>query len=56
MTAERRLRELGIDLPPPRPASANFVRAKQVGNILYVSGMGRRVRMGVVSQGRSDRI
>jgi len=40
MSAERRLRELGIGLPPPRPASANFVRAKQVGNILYVSGHG----------------
>jgi len=40
VSAERRLRELGIDLPPPRPASANFVRAKQAGNILYVSGHG----------------
>jgi len=40
MSAERRLGELGIDLPPPRPASANFVRTKQVGNILYVSGHG----------------
>jgi enamine deaminase RidA (YjgF/YER057c/UK114 family) len=40
MSAERRLGELGIDLPPLRPASANFVRAKQVGNILYVSGHG----------------
>jgi enamine deaminase RidA (YjgF/YER057c/UK114 family) len=40
MSAERRLGELGIDLPPPRPASANFVRAKQVGNLLYVSGHG----------------
>jgi len=40
MSAERRLGELGIDLPPARPASANFVRAKQVGNILYVSGHG----------------
>src|SRR5262245_12149258 len=40
MNAERRLRDLGIDLLPPRPASANFVRAKQVGNVLYVSGHG----------------
>ena len=40
MSAERRLGELGIDLPPPRQASANFVRTKQVGNILYVSGQG----------------
>ena len=40
MSAERRLGELGIDLPPLRLASANFVRTKQVGNILYVSGHG----------------
>src|SRR4029453_8754695 len=40
MSAERRLRELGIDLPPPRTASANFVRAKEVGNISSVSGHG----------------
>ena len=56
MSAERRLRELGIDLPPPSPASANFVRTKQVGNILYVSGHGPSRRDGsrVVGKVGSD--
>ena len=38
--ADRRLTELGITLPPARPPSANFVRAKRVGNLLYVAGQG----------------
>ena len=40
MSAEDRLAELGITLPPARPPSANFVRAKRVGNLLYVAGHG----------------
>jgi enamine deaminase RidA (YjgF/YER057c/UK114 family) len=39
-SAEDRLTELGITLPPARPPSANFVRAKRVGNLLYVAGHG----------------
>jgi enamine deaminase RidA (YjgF/YER057c/UK114 family) len=40
MSAEDRLAELGITLPPACLASANFVRAKRVGNLLYVAGHG----------------
>jgi enamine deaminase RidA (YjgF/YER057c/UK114 family) len=40
MTAETRLTELGIELPPVAPPSGNFVRARQVGNVLYLSGHG----------------
>jgi enamine deaminase RidA (YjgF/YER057c/UK114 family) len=40
MSAEGRLVELGIILPAARPPSGNFVRAKQVGNLLYVAGHG----------------
>jgi enamine deaminase RidA (YjgF/YER057c/UK114 family) len=40
MKAEGRLIERGITLPMARPPSANFVRAKQVGNLLYVAGHG----------------
>jgi len=40
MSAEGRLTELGFALPPARPPSANFVRAKRVGNLLYVAGHG----------------
>jgi enamine deaminase RidA (YjgF/YER057c/UK114 family) len=40
MTAESRLTELGITLPPTRPPVANFVSTKQVGDLLYVAGHG----------------
>jgi len=40
MSAEARLKELGIELPPVPPPVANFVRTRQVGNVLYVSGHG----------------
>ncbi len=38
-SAERRLRELGIELPPaPTPLGA-YVESVQTGNLLYLSGM-----------------
>jgi enamine deaminase RidA (YjgF/YER057c/UK114 family) len=40
MSAETRLKELGIELPEPPPPVANYVRAVQVGNLLYLSGHG----------------
>lgn len=40
MSAEDRLQELGIDLPPVLPPVANFVRARQVGELLFLSGHG----------------
>lgn len=40
MSAEERLQELGIELPPPPEPMANYVRAKQVGNLLFVAGHG----------------
>ncbi len=40
MSAEARLKELGIDLPPVPPPVANFIRARRVDNLLYVSGHG----------------
>ena len=39
MSAERRLKELGISLPaPPAPFGA-YVEAVQTGNLLFLSGM-----------------
>ena len=38
--AEDRLRELGIDLPPVPPPVANFIRTRQAGALLFVSGHG----------------
>jgi enamine deaminase RidA (YjgF/YER057c/UK114 family) len=40
MGAEARLQELGITLPAPLPAVANYVGAVRVGNLLFVSGHG----------------
>lgn len=40
MAAEDRLRELGIELPAPPNPLANYVRAKRVGGLMFVSGHG----------------
>jgi enamine deaminase RidA (YjgF/YER057c/UK114 family) len=37
--AERRLKELGIELPPPPTPFGAYVEAVQTGNLLYLSGM-----------------
>jgi len=37
-TVEARLRQLGIDLPPPRVPVANYVGSKRSGDILHVAG------------------
>jgi enamine deaminase RidA (YjgF/YER057c/UK114 family) len=40
MSAEKRLKDLGITLPAPPQPIANYVRAVRVGNLLFVSGHG----------------
>jgi enamine deaminase RidA (YjgF/YER057c/UK114 family) len=40
MGAEERLRTLAIELPPVPPPVANFIRARQVGELLFLSGHG----------------
>ena len=40
MSAEARLEELGIELPPVPPAVGNYVGAVAVGDILFISGHG----------------
>jgi enamine deaminase RidA (YjgF/YER057c/UK114 family) len=40
MSAEARLKELGIVLPPVRKPIANFLPYRLAGNILYLSGQG----------------
>jgi enamine deaminase RidA (YjgF/YER057c/UK114 family) len=37
-TAEERLRDLGIDLPPPPAPFGAYVEAVQAGNLLFLSG------------------
>jgi enamine deaminase RidA (YjgF/YER057c/UK114 family) len=38
-SAEQRLRELGIKLPPPPAPFGDYVEAVQTGNLLFLSGM-----------------
>ncbi len=40
MSAEKKLKELGISLPSPPKPVANYVPAVRVGNLLFVSGHG----------------
>jgi enamine deaminase RidA (YjgF/YER057c/UK114 family) len=40
MSAEKKLKDLGITLPTPPQPIANYVRAVQAGNFLFVSGHG----------------
>src|ERR1700761_3553368 len=38
MSAEEKLQELGIDLPAPPAPGGNYISAKVVGGLLYLSG------------------
>ena len=40
MSAEKRLKELGIQLAPPSPPVANYVNAVRAGNLLFLAGKG----------------
>lgn len=39
-SAEQRLKELGIELPPPAPVAGNYLAAKSDGDLVFVSGHG----------------
>jgi enamine deaminase RidA (YjgF/YER057c/UK114 family) len=54
MGAEARLKELGITLPDPPKAVANYISAVRVGNLLFVSGHGP-FREGKVYRGKLGR-
>ena len=52
MTAEARIKELGIDLPAPRTPVANYVTAVRTGNLVFLSGHGPRQAQGGPVTGR----
>lgn len=52
MHIEKRLEELGIVLPSPRDAAANYLLGNISGDMLYMSGQGPRNAEGVVSTGK----
>jgi enamine deaminase RidA (YjgF/YER057c/UK114 family) len=54
-SAEQRLRELGIELPPPPAPVAVYVPTVRVGDMLYVAGMGPRTAAGYAGRGKVGR-
>ena len=52
MSVEQRLKELGITLPAVGGALGNYVPAKRVGNLLYLSGNGPRRADGSMPKGK----
>lgn len=52
MSAEARLKELGIVLPPPPRPVANYVPFRRAGPLLYLSGQGPREADGSLATGK----
>jgi enamine deaminase RidA (YjgF/YER057c/UK114 family) len=40
VSAEERIRDLGLELPPVHPPAASYVNAVRTGNLVYLSGAG----------------
>lgn len=38
--AEQRIKDLGIELITPKPPTANYLKAKTMGNVVYLAGTG----------------
>jgi enamine deaminase RidA (YjgF/YER057c/UK114 family) len=55
MSAEKRLKELGIQLPPVTPPMANYVNAARTGNLLFLAGKGPATVDGLRPQGKLGR-
>ena len=55
MSAEARLKQLGIDLGPVSGPIANYVNAVRTGNLLYLSGKGPRPVNGARPKGKLGR-
>lgn len=52
MSAEKRVKELGLDLPQLWPAGGNYVPGVRTGNLLYMSGCGPRRKDGSYITGK----
>lgn len=55
MGAEDRLRELGIELPPPARPLATYLEAVTTGNLVFVAGHGPILNGQVTVTGKIDR-
>ena len=49
MSAEARIVELGIELPPAAAPAGTYVGCKRLGNVLYLSGQGPRTPGGMIT-------
>lgn len=52
MSAERKLKELGLELPTLASPMANYVRFKKAGDLVFLSGQGPRNPDGSVPAGK----
>ncbi len=52
MSAEKRVKELGLDLPPLMLPTANYVPGVRIGNLLFMSGCGPRRHDGSAITGK----
>jgi enamine deaminase RidA (YjgF/YER057c/UK114 family) len=52
MSVEQRLKELKIDLPKVSAAMGNYVHARRIGNLLYLSGKGPHYPDGRMPKGK----
>ena len=52
MNAEQRVKELGLDLPPPPKPAGNYVAGVQTGNLLFLSGCGPQRADGSYGRGK----
>ncbi len=52
MSAEKRLQELGVTLPPPPKPAGTYVPFRRAGNILFLSGVGPREADGSMVTGK----
>lgn len=55
MHVEERLKELGIELPPPPQPMGNYIGAVQVGDLVFLGGVSNRVRGVLKYQGKVGR-
>lgn len=55
MSTEKRLKELGIELPPVAAPVANYVNAVRTGNLLFLAGKGPSPVDGLRPQGKLGR-
>lgn len=52
MSAEQKLKDLGLTLPAMVPPMANYVRFKKVGDLVFLSGQGPRNPDGSIPSGK----